>query len=92
MNEENNKDKDGNCPCKWCKRKYKENHYPKIVQAQGENLFYAQCTNCTHYSPYDFLGVSEKRALENWNTFMKQQKGIGSVFGVSNSDSQDDNE
>lgn len=46
-------------PCKYC------GHKPKIVPIDG--LFYAQCTNCTKYDPYEFVGRSENKVLATWN-------------------------
>lgn len=59
-------------PCKYCKRKFKLNAFPKIVPI-GDDLFYAQCTNCNHYSKYEFPGVSKKMAENNWNNFMRNK-------------------
>lgn len=63
-------DERGAAPCKFCKRK---GHivYPKIVEI--EDLYYAQCSNpkCHRSDPYDYLGSTVKRTIENWNRTMK---------------------
>ena len=35
-------------------------------------LYYAKCSNleCDKYDPYEFIGVTEKAAIENWNDTM----------------------
>ena len=60
----------GAAPCKFCK---KGGHlvYPKVVEI--EDLYYAQCSNpkCHHSDPYDYLGSTVKRTIENWNRTME---------------------
>lgn len=48
-------------PCKYCGRT------PQVVSVRGD-LFYAQCL-CDKWHPYEFVGATSTRALENWNTF-----------------------
>lgn len=57
----------GAAPCKYCKRKGKIS-YPFISNV--EDLYYAKCPNCNYYDPYEFLGISEKKAIANWNETM----------------------
>lgn len=63
-------DERGAAPCKFCKR---GGHlvYPKIVEI--EDLYYAQCSNpkCHRSDPYDYLGSTVKRTIENWNRTME---------------------
>lgn len=61
----------GAAPCKHCKKSTKQLIYPKVVEVEG--LFYAQCSNpkCHHSDKYEYLGVSEKRTIENWNRAME---------------------
>ena len=65
---------DGALPCKSCKRKGKI-VYPRIVEISGEDLYYAQCPNpkCHHSDPYDYLGSTVKRTIENWNRTMENK-------------------
>lgn len=62
----------GAAPCKNCKR-HKKTSYPMISNV--EDLYYAKCPNCNFYDPYEFLGASEKKAIENWNNTMLSKKG-----------------
>lgn len=64
-------DERGAAPCKCCKRS-KKLSYPKIVNV--DELYYAQCPECRFYDIYEFLGVSEKRAIEIWNETMELKK------------------
>lgn len=59
----------GACPCKACKRK-RGTFYPTVTKVMG--LYYAKCSNleCDKYDPYEFIGVTEKAAIENWNDTM----------------------
>lgn len=61
-------DENGTCPCKACKRK-KRIRYPRINLIDG--LYYAQCTNCGNFGLYDFIGLSRKAAINNWNNRME---------------------
>lgn len=60
----------GAAPCKFCK-KNGNLVYPKIVEI--EDLYYAQCSNpkCHRSDPYDYLGSTVKRTIENWNRTME---------------------
>lgn len=60
----------GAAPCKFCKKKG-EMTYPRIVEI--EDLFYAQCANpkCHRSDPYEYLGSTQKRTIENWNRTME---------------------
>lgn len=46
-------------PCKKCKGK------ARIVCV--DDCYYARCTKCTKWPPYEFLGVSPAAATRNWN-------------------------
>lgn len=63
-------DERGAAPCKFCKKRG-VTVYPKIVEI--DDLYYAQCSNpkCHHSDQYDYLGISVKRTIENWNRFME---------------------
>lgn len=61
-------DEQGACACKACKRK-KRIKFPRLVVIDG--LVYAQCSGCDKYSPYEFLGMSQKFAIANWNDTME---------------------
>lgn len=61
-------DEQGACPCKACKRK-KRIKYPRLTIIDG--LVYAQCPGCDRYSPYEFLGMTKKFAIVNWNDTME---------------------
>lgn len=47
--------------CKKCKSQ------PNVVEILG--CFYAQCTGkyCTKWDPYEFIGTTERKALQNWD-------------------------
>ena len=64
------KNEKGACPCKACKRKYGI-FYPEVNKVMG--LYYAKCSNpeCDKYDPYEFIGTTEKNAIENWNETMQ---------------------
>lgn len=61
----------GAAPCKNCKR-HKKLSYPKISVI--DDLYYAICPNCNYYDQYEFLAISEKKAIENWNDTMLNKK------------------
>ena len=46
-------------PCKFCKSQ------PRVVKI--DDCYYAQCSKCTKWDRFSFLGFSEKKALEQWN-------------------------
>jgi hypothetical protein len=48
-----------NVRCKYCKSQ------PRVVRI--DDCYYAQCSKCTKHGKYNFLGYSERKALENWN-------------------------
>lgn len=56
-------------PCKYCKQKHKKSVFPKVVELV-EGLFYAQCTECDHYSQYQFCATTRNQAFKNWDDFM----------------------
>ena len=58
----------GAAPCKCCKRKG-HIHYPFVKEVDG--LCYARCNECNYYDPYEFIGLSPNRAIENWNNTME---------------------
>lgn len=60
-------DKNQACSCKSCRRK-NILKYPVISEISG--LFYARCPNCDKHDPYDFLGITRKAAIANWNDTM----------------------
>jgi len=60
--------KDGIAPCKHCLKHKKKNVYPIVVEKQG--LYYARCPDCIYEDPYEFLGLTEKKALAAWNRIM----------------------
>lgn len=37
------------------------------IYPSGSGLYYARCTKCDKYFPYDFLGRTAKLAAEQWN-------------------------
>ena len=63
--------KEGAACCKNCKRK-KVISYPYISAV--DDLFYARCPNCNYYDQYEFLAISRKKAILNWNTTMLAKK------------------
>lgn len=66
---------DGAAPCKHCKRK-KILVYPRVIEINGEDLYYAQCPNCKHWDIYEFLGSSKKNAIRRWNEAMLSKETI----------------
>lgn len=48
-------------PCKKCGKR------PHVVSITG--LKYAQCTGCTNWDPYQFLGFSDDGAIKVWNNY-----------------------
>lgn len=38
-----------------------------VVSIKG--LTYAQCTNCTKWDPFQFLGVNANGAIHEWNIY-----------------------
>lgn len=54
-------------PCKHCKR-HKMISFPKMFNIEG--MLYARCTHCNNYNPYEFLGLTAKDAIFNWNDTM----------------------
>lgn len=49
------------------KKSVRCNCKPKIVSFSG--LFYAQCTRCNKWDPYQFLGSTPRVAIEQWNLY-----------------------
>lgn len=35
--------------------------------AQKDDLWYARCSKCTKWSPFEFLGITQLAAIRNWN-------------------------
>lgn len=79
-------------PCKSCLRistlEHKKNPkneiiyaYPKTVDLSG--MIYAQCSNpdCCAYHQHEFIGMTRKGALNNWNNTMQPP-----VEGSNNND------
>lgn len=64
------KDENGAYPCKACKRKHITS-YPIFTKVMG--LYYAKCANpsCAKYDPFEFIGTTQKNAIENWNATMQ---------------------
>lgn len=60
--------KDGAAPCKHCLKKSKKNVYPVI--SSNQSLFYARCPNCNKEDPFEFIGLTEEKAINNWNRIM----------------------
>lgn len=75
VNKEENRDSRGAAPCKYCLKKYKVKSYPEIAVTDG--MYYARCPKCNGYDKYDFLGLSELKAIKVWNTCM-EGKGFSS--------------
>lgn len=66
-----NRNSEGMAPCKHCLSRKKKLIYPKIVEI--DDLYYAQCPKCHKSDPYEFLGCSRKRTIENWNRYMEKR-------------------
>jgi len=64
-------DNRGAAPCKWCQKRRHITIYPRITKI--DDLYYAQCPKCNDNDPYDFLAISEKKALDRWNN----HNGVG---------------
>lgn len=49
-------------PCKKCKCK-------PILDSSAGDLFYTKCSNpaCGMWSPYEFVGITPKASIQNWN-------------------------
>ena len=60
-------DERGAVACKKCQKKRKIIVFPRITKV--DDLYYAQCSKCTDNDPYEFLAVSEKKALQRWNNY-----------------------
>lgn len=56
---------EGAYPCRRCYQLKHKVVYPKIVVI--EDLYYAQCTECRFFDIYEFLGISRKSAIKQWN-------------------------
>lgn len=52
--------------CKKC------GHPGHVVEIMG--CLYAQCTNCTRWDPYQFLGINTAGAIHNWNIYNSDTK------------------
>ena len=61
-------DSNGAAPCKHCLKLKKKNVYPVIVNNQG--LYYARCACCNKEDPFEFLGLTPEKAINNWNRIM----------------------
>ena len=66
---------EGAAPCKHCKRK-SQIVYPRIVEINGEELYYAQCPKCKHWDLYEFLGTTRRNAIKNWNSTMLNKESL----------------
>lgn len=51
--------------CKFC------NAPGHVVQV--DDLYYARCTQCTKWGPYEFLGSTRKTAIAQWNLFNRKE-------------------
>lgn len=47
--------------CKYCGKP------GRIIQL--DDLYYARCTNCCKWSPYEFLGATSNTAIKEWNLY-----------------------
>ena len=65
------RNEEGAAPCKCCLHRKHKLVYPKVVEI--DELYYAQCPECTYYNQYEFLGCSKKRSIENWNSTMESK-------------------
>ena len=70
-------DERGAAPCKWCLKRRHKNSYPKIVRI--DDLFYAQCTGCHDNDMYEYLAITEKKAIERWNRSQLMGSGMNLV-------------
>lgn len=52
--------------CKKC------GHPGHVITISG--LYYAQCTHCTKWDPFQFLGFNEAGAIKNWNNYNSSGK------------------
>lgn len=52
--------------CKRC------GHAGHVVSIMG--MKYAQCTNCTKWDPFMFLGLNDNCAIHKWNIFNSSGK------------------
>lgn len=34
-----------------------------------DDMYYARCTRCKKWSPFEFLAVKEELAIKNWNLY-----------------------
>lgn len=82
MNEEL-RDSRGAAPCKHCLKKSKgeTKNYPIITCT--DHMYYARCPECSEYDKYDFLALSEKKAINVWNATM-EGKGFSVMSGKDN--------
>ena len=39
---------------------------PSIVDI--DDMFYVRCINCDKHNPYKYVGITKRRAIEQWNT------------------------
>lgn len=47
--------------CKYCGR-------PGYV-VRVDDMYYARCTHCKKWPPFEFLALKEDLAIKNWNMF-----------------------
>lgn len=66
-------DERGAAPCKHCLRRNKI-VYPKVIQQEG--MYYARCPECRNEDPFEFLALSEKKAILVWNRTMTSKYAI----------------
>ena len=52
--------------CKKC------GHPGHVISITG--LQYAQCTHCTNWDPYMFLGINKQCAIDKWNIYNSSGK------------------
>ena len=63
------------CHSEYMKKKYREKKdaLHEYKQELIDDLYYAQCPKCHKSDPYEFLGCSRKRTIENWNRYMEKR-------------------
>lgn len=59
-------------PCRYCKHTG-----VKILTVEDKDgdIFYAQCTHCHKWNPYEFPAITKRTAIQAWNYANSSQKG-----------------
>ena len=39
----------------------------EIMIKEMDEMYYAQCPKCNKHDPYEFLGITKKKAIDRWN-------------------------